>query len=104
MQRGWESLKQKFKDSRGSLTSDNDVKLMKQKYGQRGVVQPENSEASPAADMESPDSRPVSLRGPESRNADNEIQVSFSHAVLGPNLNERFTEYRERMSSALTRQ
>jgi len=53
--------------------------------------------------LESGDSRPVSLRGPESRNADNEIQVSFSHAGLGTNLNERFTEYRERMRSVLQR-
>ena len=53
--------------------------------------------------LESGDSRPVSLRGPESRNADNEIQVSFSHAGLGTNLNEQFTEYRERMRSVLQR-
>jgi len=53
--------------------------------------------------LESGDSRPVSLRGPESRNADNEIQVSFSHAGLGTNLNERFTEYREIMRSVLQR-
>jgi len=76
---------------------------MKQKYGWRGVVQPDDSEASPAADMESPDSRPASLRGPENRNAYNEIQVSFSHAGLGTNMNERFTEYRERMRSVLQR-
>ena len=51
--------------------------------------------------MESMDSRPASLRCPESRNTDDKIQVSFSHAELALNLNERFTQYRERTRSLI---
>ena len=49
--------------------------------------------------MDSTDSRPASLRCPESGDTQNEMQVSFSHAELALNLNERFTQYRERMPS-----
>jgi len=51
--------------------------------------------------MDSTDSRPASLRCPESRNTDDEIQVSFPHAEPALNLNERFTQYRERTRSVI---
>jgi len=57
------------------------------------MTQPDDSEGVQAADMESTDSRPAPLRCPESRNTDDEIQVSFSHAEPALNLNERFTQH-----------
>ena len=63
------------------------------------MTQPDDSEGPQAADMDSTDSRPAPLRCPESRNTDDEIQVSFSHAEPASNLNERFTQYRERTRS-----
>jgi len=63
------------------------------------MTQPNDNDTVQAADMDSTDSRPASLRCPESGNTDNEMQVSFSHAELALNLNERFTQYRERTRS-----
>ena len=63
------------------------------------MTQPDDSEGPQAADVDSTDSRPAPLKCPESRNTDDEIQVSFSHAELASNLNERFTQYRERTKS-----
>ena len=63
------------------------------------MTQTDDNDVVQAADMDSTDSRPASLRCPESGNTDDEIQVSFSHAELALNLNERFTQYRERTKS-----
>ena len=63
------------------------------------MAQLNNNDIVQAADMDSTDSRPASLRCPESGDTQDEMQVSFSHAELALNLNERFTQYRERMRS-----